>query len=104
MRLGDKRIFRNYPEKIKEMVKLRNSGWSWLKLAKKYECDHTSLIYQYRRYYETRTGKKRKPREEKVRLKEGHCPKCELLFKSEFSCDYCKDLPEKKYEKNQSNL
>jgi hypothetical protein len=96
MRLGDVRIFKD-PEKVEEMVRLRDAGWSWPRLATKYNCDHTSLIYQFRKFKKLPKGPTRAPGVRKVRIKEKACPKCELLLRSEFFCEYCKDSLEKKH-------
>src|SRR3990167_10071097 len=45
MKKGDKKLFLD-EEKLQEMFKLRKGGWSYNALAKKYRCDHTSIIYQ----------------------------------------------------------
>src|SRR3990167_7592683 len=45
MRKGDKKLFLE-EGKLQEMFKLRERGWSYNALAKKYGCDHTSIIHQ----------------------------------------------------------
>src|SRR3990167_3640159 len=46
MKKGNKKLFLEDEEKLQEMLKLRKSGWSYHTLAKKYGCDHSSIIYQ----------------------------------------------------------
>lgn len=45
MKYGDKRIFSD-PKKLAEMLALRNQGWSSIRLALKYKCDHSSILNQ----------------------------------------------------------
>ncbi len=49
MRKGDKRIFFNQPKKLREMLSLREQGWSLLKLGRKYGVNHTTILYQIRK-------------------------------------------------------
>lgn len=35
---------------LEEMLLLREDGWSFLKLGRKYECDHTSILYQCKKF------------------------------------------------------
>lgn len=49
MRKGDKKIF-NTQETINDIISLREKGWTYPKIAKKYNCDHTSIIYQIQKY------------------------------------------------------
>ena len=102
MRTGDKRIFDD-EKLLKEMLELRSAGWSYLKLAKKYNCDHTSILYQCKKANNGGIVIKKilnpdRPKRQGV-VKKGHCPMCELLLTSEFFCEYCKDAPEKQHEK-----
>ena len=46
MRKGDKKVFLNDEKKLQEMFKLREKGWSYNALAKKYGCNHTSILYR----------------------------------------------------------
>src|SRR3990167_8531781 len=46
MKKGNKKLFLEDEKKLQEMFKLRERGWSYNALAKKYGCDHTSIIYQ----------------------------------------------------------
>ena len=46
MKKGNKKLFLEDEEKLQEMLELRKSGWSYHALAKKYGCDHSSIIYQ----------------------------------------------------------
>lgn len=92
MRKGDVRIFENRENLIK-MIEMRESGISFAKIAKHFNCDHTSVIYRWKKYQTGYSPKKYKQRKIKVfQIKEGHCPKCDLLLTSEFSCDYCLEL------------
>lgn len=50
------------PEIIQEALKLKNKGWSFFQLAKRYSCDHTSLIYRFKKlgFNYMKYGKKEK--------------------------------------------
>lgn len=43
------KVFRDN-EKLKEMLSLRLSGWSYPRLAARYSVDHTSVIYQCQKH------------------------------------------------------
>src|SRR3990167_4921209 len=44
-----KKVFRN--EKVlKEMLDLRSKGWSFPALAARYDCDHSSIIWQVKKH------------------------------------------------------
>ncbi len=43
------KIFRN-KDKLQEMLFLQSQGWSYLKLAKRFNCDHTSILYQVKKH------------------------------------------------------
>ena len=45
MRENDKKIFEN-KILLYEMFDLRKKGWSYIALGRKFNCDHTSIIYQ----------------------------------------------------------
>src|SRR3990167_6884614 len=49
MKKGNKKLFLD-EEKLQEMLELRKGGWSYNALAKKYGCDHTSIIYQCQKH------------------------------------------------------
>src|SRR3990167_2647226 len=46
MKKGNKKLFLEEEGKLQEMLELRKGGWSYNALAKKYGCDHSSIIYQ----------------------------------------------------------
>lgn len=94
---GQKLIFKN-PEILNEMLELRKQGWSTLELGKKYNCNHTTVMYQIMKNCPEYKGYASKLRTQTI-PKKGHCPKCDLLLTSEFFCEYCKDLKSSKSEK-----
>jgi hypothetical protein len=80
MNKGGYRVFWHQPEKLQEMLYLREfKHWSYPKLAKKFNCDHTSIYFQCARHGLV------KPRNPSLiqRIKnkiwgkrEGYCSKC----------------------------
>lgn len=84
-------------QKVATMVRLKNDGWSYMELAKRYKCHHSSIIYQYQKatgrkgIIEKRIERKNNPKKEGKKDK-SKCPECELLLKSRFFCNHCKDL------------
>lgn len=49
MKKGNRRIF-NDKEALQEMLTLRDKGWSLIALATRFDCDHTSIIFQCRKH------------------------------------------------------
>lgn len=49
MKKGGKRIF-NDKEALQEMLTLRNKGWSYTALSVRFNCDHSSILYQCRKH------------------------------------------------------
>lgn len=49
MTKGKSQIFKD-PNKLQEMFTLRKAGWSSTLLSKKYGCDHTTILYECRKY------------------------------------------------------
>lgn len=84
---------------VKEAVRLKDEeNWSFTQLSKEYNCNRSSIEYQYRKY---KNGgiyppkKKEEDGSQKIRIskvKLPHCTKCELLLTSKHYCDQCKDL------------
>lgn len=62
-----RRIFQTNPEILQEMLYLyqNNNKWNINRLARKYDCDRTSILYQLKKYGIYKIGKK------ELRKKEG---------------------------------
>jgi len=87
MRSSYKKIFKD-KKKIDELLLLRRSKpvMSIEALARYFECDHSSIIYQLKKNlseYEKNSGRKYSPRS-----KEGHCPVCDMMLSSEYHKKY----------------
>ena len=84
MKLGDKRKFSN-PETIKELISLRTElKWSFPKIARHFECDHTSVMYQLRKHGIIHTPKKRKKTPKIERFPVGCCKVCGMRLDSNY--------------------
>jgi len=102
MKTGQKRIFT--PEKIEEMVALRKQGYSFPLLGKKFNCDHSSVIYQYKKYLyleklehkrimgtirkknKKETHKRKYPKQRSRGIE--FCPKCEMRLDSDYHIEF----------------
>jgi len=83
---------------IKKMIQFRKEGMSFPEIAKIFGIDHSSVVYHWQRYTGIgKTGSKNpklKPKSEyKKRAVDTtlHCPVCDLLWTSKYSCEYCHD-------------
>ena len=72
------------------MLFLRSQGWSYPKLAKRYHCDHTSILYQVKRHiiiYQNGPQKKirRIYRKSKSFERKKFCSICGIKLTSEYA-------------------
>lgn len=96
------KVFRD-EEVLNKMFSMLDDGWTYMDLARFFNVDHSSIIYQaQKRSGLGKTGAKylkynpiKKPHQPKPIDTRVRCPRCELLWKSSFSCDYCKPIKEK---------
>lgn len=104
MKTGGRRIFKDL-NKLQEMLLLRSQGWSLLKLAKYFGCDHTSILYHCHHHYirKERSGIINVIKN-KLFKKKGFCRICGIRLKSYYAgksvgdlCESCfKDKPVEK--------
>src|SRR3990167_8393146 len=76
-----KRVFRNKPELLQEMLDLRKQGWSFPRLGVKYGVDYSSIIYQVKKHGDKvkqellkRKSKKTTKETTKERYRAAHIP------------------------------
>lgn len=89
MRSSYKKIFKD-KEKINELLRLRRSNpvMSIEALARYFECDHSSIIYQLKKNVH---GYKKQSAQRHIiimRSKAGHCPVCDMMLDSEYHKKY----------------
>ncbi len=101
-----KQIFKN-EETRNEMLTLRQQGWSVLELAKKFSCDHTTILYQIRKEImsganrftgiDKRVPRTKQDKHNKISKKRSEicCDNCGLIFTSKYSCKKCENNPKK---------
>lgn len=84
MKKGQHRIFKD-PETIKDIIYLRQIGWGYKGIALKYNCDHSSVVYQIHKYEDEQQRlldclpvEYNQPRI----LTKKQCPVCEMLLTS----------------------
>lgn len=87
MRKGDKRVFTN-SSLVKEMLEMRNSGETLVSIAKHFHVDHTSIVYQIKKYTFPKKNNTSQQEfyEEIIQsfVREGHCPQCDMRLESEY--------------------
>lgn len=96
------KVFRD-EDVLNQMFTLLDDGWTYSELARFFKVDHSSIIYQAQKrsgvgktgYKNFKYKPKKKPRPPRLINTKLHCPRCELLWKSKFYCDYCKPIKEK---------
>src|SRR3990167_10980081 len=95
---------RKSQKEIDEMIELRQQGMAFTEIAERFGLDHTTVVYHWQKHTcRGKTGSKNrnhhlsfeeynKVREYKRKVDTTiHCPVCELLWTSQYFCDYCKD-------------
>lgn len=90
-------VFR-WGKNIEELKELAKKGWHVSKIARYFNCHHSTVIYQLRKNH---IGLKVAPKQriqdkplrtQKQRIMAGHCPICSMLLTSEYHKKYpCKE-------------
>lgn len=97
MKLGGKRIFKDIA-KLQEMLLLRSKGWSSPRLAKKFNCDHTTILYHCYRHYIRKEKAAIKFIRKVIFKKEGFCRICGIRLISYYAGKSVGDLCESCFE------
>ena len=87
---------------IAKMIELRKGGMTFPKIAEHFGVDHTTVVYHWQKHRGFgKTGMKNRGNHRTMgeyndnrpqrKISDDKCPSCELLWTSDYFCEYCKD-------------